>query len=108
MIILVAAGLRGYSLLCVQHDYHLSFYWLAICPYRNTFFLDEKMKNFLHNIFTSADNETFSMSKVIAFSASCVMCFNFVRNDVTDMQGFGIAISALIAALAAKTWSDVK
>ena len=66
------------------------------------------MKTFLNHIFTSADNETFSMSKLIAFFAGVALCYNFIANEVTDMQGFGIAIASVIAALAAKTFVDVK
>ena len=66
------------------------------------------MKTFLNHIFTSADNETFSMSKVIAFAAGMAMVYNFIKQDVTDIQGFGTAIALVIASLAAKTFTDVK
>ncbi len=66
------------------------------------------MKNFLSHIFTSADNETFSMSKVLAFAAGMAMVYNFIKQDVTDIQGFGTAIALVIGALAAKTFTDVK
>ena len=66
------------------------------------------MKTFFNHIFTSADNETFSMSKVIAFAAGMAMVYNFIKQDVTDIQGFGTAIALVIASLAAKTFTDVK
>jgi len=66
------------------------------------------MRTYLQHIFTSADNETFSMSKLIAFIAAIALCVNFVRLDSTDASGFGLAVAGLIAALAAKTFTDVK
>lgn len=66
------------------------------------------MKTFLFHIFTSADNETFSMSKVIAFVAVATLAYNSILNGIADVQGYGIAVAAIIGALAAKTFTDVK
>lgn len=66
------------------------------------------MKSFLNHIFTSADNETFSMSKLIAFVAALALVYNSMLNGIPDVQGYGIAVAAIIGALAAKTFTDVK
>lgn len=63
------------------------------------------MSNYLKNIFTSADNETFSMSKLIAFLAGLVLIFNYARFG-GDISAFGIAIGTIITALAIKTATD--
>lgn len=60
----------------------------------------------IKDIFTSKDNQTFSMSKTLAFTSGCALIFNFVKLGITDMQGFGIAVGAIIAALAAKSATD--
>ena len=66
------------------------------------------MKTFLNHIFTSADNETFSMSKLIAFISVATLAYHSVMNGITDVQGYGIAVAAIIGALAAKTFVDPK
>ena len=63
------------------------------------------MKDYLKNLFTSADNETFSLSKLIAFAAGIVMIGNYARFG-GDVQAFGIAIGAIITSLAIKTATD--
>ena len=60
----------------------------------------------IKDLFTSRDNQTFSLSKTLAFTAGCALIFNFIKLDSADMQGFGIAIGAMIAALAAKSATD--
>lgn len=60
----------------------------------------------LKDIFTSKDNQTFSMSKLAAFAAVFAMIYQFIKMSSIDFQGFGVAVSALIAALAAKSFTD--
>lgn len=64
------------------------------------------MKKLLLDIFTSKDNSTFSMSKTLAFLGGMALIYNFIKLSVTDMQGFGVAIGAMIGALAAKSFTD--
>lgn len=64
------------------------------------------MKQYLLNIFTSRDNETFSMSKLIGFMAAVTLIGEFIRMSSVDFQGFGVAIAALLAAFAAKSVTD--
>lgn len=66
------------------------------------------MKEFLLNIFTSADNSTFSMSKLIGFTGTCAMIFEFIKVASVDFQGFGIALASLIGAFAVKSYTDTK
>lgn len=58
--------------------------------------------SYLKNIFTARDNETFSLTKLIAALAALVMMCNFIRTLSVDFQGFGIGISAMVAAMAMK------
>lgn len=66
------------------------------------------MIKFLNDIFTSRDNATFSMSKLIGSTAGVAMVYEFIRMSSVDFQGFGIGASTLIAALAAKAYTDTK
>lgn len=68
----------------------------------------EFLKNFLHNILTARDNLTFSLSKIIAIAGVVGLCFNFVKLGSADFQGFGLAVSILIAALAGKYFVEDK
>ena len=60
----------------------------------------------LKDIFTSRDNSTFSMSKLIAIGAACGMIFEFLKTGSVDFQGFGIGVASVIGALAAKSFTD--
>jgi hypothetical protein len=64
------------------------------------------MNNFLKNIFTGSDNQTFSMSKLVAIGGAVTMIYNFWHVGSVDFQGFGIGICTIITAMAAKTWSE--
>jgi hypothetical protein len=66
------------------------------------------MIEFLKNILTARDNETFSLSKILAITAVSAMVFNFVKLASGDYQGFGIGVSIMIAALAGKYWVEDK
>ena len=60
------------------------------------------MIEFLKNIFTGRDNETFSLTKILAITGVAALTFNFVKLFSTDYQGYGIAVSIIMAALAGK------
>lgn len=60
------------------------------------------MKNILMNWLTARDNESFSLTKLIAIAGVTTMCYNFVINGSADFQGFGLALTGIIAAMAAK------
>ena len=62
----------------------------------------------LKHILTAADNQTYSLSKLIGVSGTAAMIFNFVKVGSVDFQGFGIGISTLVAALAAKYFVEDK
>jgi hypothetical protein len=52
--------------------------------------------------FTARDGVSWSLTKLFGALACAAMIFNFVRVGSVDFSGFGIAIAALIASLAAK------
>lgn len=60
------------------------------------------MAQMLKHWFTSRDNATWSMTKLIAAGAAITAIVQFFRLKSVDFQGFGIGMSTLIAALAAK------
>jgi hypothetical protein len=66
------------------------------------------MKELLMNIFTSADNSTYSMSKIIGFLGSMAIIGQFIRVGSVDFQGFAIGLAALITAFAVKAATDPK
>lgn len=60
------------------------------------------MKNILINWLTARDNESYSLTKLIAIAGVSTMCYNFISSGSADFQGFGIALTGIIAAMAAK------
>lgn len=66
------------------------------------------MGDFIKNILTSADNSTYSMSKIIGLIGSMAMISDFVKAESIDFQGLGIGLATIIAAFAAKAMTDTK
>jgi hypothetical protein len=66
------------------------------------------MIEFLKNIFTANDNATFSMTKVIAITAVVSMTYTFISVISQDFQGYGIGVSIIMGALAAKYFVESK
>jgi len=64
------------------------------------------MKTIIKDWFTSRNGADFSLSKMIAFLAGAAMITQFVRMGSVDFTGFGVAIAAIIAALAGKYFVD--
>lgn len=60
------------------------------------------MKDFFQHLFTARDNESFSLTKVIAIVTVVAMIVNFIRVESVDFTGLGIGVTGIIAALAAK------
>ena len=60
------------------------------------------MFNILKDWFTARNGVDFSLTKLISIATAIVMMVQFVRTGSIDFQGFGIAIGAIVAALAAK------
>ena len=56
----------------------------------------------LHDWFTARNGLDFSLTKLISIATAVVMMVQFIRIGSVDFQGFGIAIGAIVAALAAK------
>ena len=68
-----------------------------------------QMKKFVKDCMTSRDGESFSLSKILGAAALASMAYRFlqVQEGVPpDYQGFGIAVAAIITALAAKSFTD--
>lgn len=57
---------------------------------------------FFHHLLTARDNESFSLTKIIAIATVSAMLFNFVRVGSIDFTGLGIGVTGIIAAMAAK------
>lgn len=66
------------------------------------------MRVFIKDVFTSRNGNDFSMSKLIASLAGLALITQFIRMGSVDFTGFGIAIAAIIAALAGKYYVDEK
>ena len=60
------------------------------------------MNNFMKNILTARDNESFSLVKLIAIATIAAMLFNFIRVGSVDFAGLGIGVTGILAAMAAK------
>jgi hypothetical protein len=67
---------------------------------------DEPMIKFLKNILTARDNDTFSLSKIIAIGGGFAMIGEFLYKGSVDFQGFGIGITTIIGSLAAKYYVE--
>ena len=66
------------------------------------------IQKYLSNIFTDADNSTFSSSKLVGVSASIVASYSFIKVGSVDFAGFCAGQAALIAALAAKKYVETR
>lgn len=64
------------------------------------------MLTYLKNIFTARDNESFSLTKLICVAGCVAMVHNFITTASTDFGAFGLGISGLIAAMAAKYYVE--
>lgn len=60
------------------------------------------MKNLIKHWFTARDGVSWSLTKLYGTLALSALVFNFLRTGSVDFSGFGLAVAALIAALAAK------
>ena len=60
------------------------------------------------HLLTQSDNETYSLSKLLAFGAGCAMVYEFVAQSSTAFQDFGVGVGAMVAALAAKQFVEQK
>lgn len=58
--------------------------------------------NIIKDWFTARNGVDWSLTKLYGTLAMSALIFNFVRAGSIDFSGFGIAVAALIAALAAK------
>ena len=63
---------------------------------------------YLIDILTSRNGVDFSMSKLIAIVGCFTLCGEFLYVKSADFQGLGIALTALIGSLAAKSFVDAK
>ncbi len=66
------------------------------------------MVKYLTDIFTSADNKTFSMSKTLVFISGLAMVGEFIYKGSVEYQNFAVGIAAIVASLAIKSYTDQK
>ena len=66
------------------------------------------MLNFLKNLFTARDNESFSLTKLFGLAGVTAMVFNFISTASVDFNGFGLGVAGLMAAMAAKYYVEDK
>ena len=66
------------------------------------------MFDYLKHILTGRDNSTFSLSKLIGIAGGAAMIAQFLGSGSVDFQGFGIGVSTIMAALAAKYFVEGK
>jgi hypothetical protein len=64
------------------------------------------MIKFLQHILTGADNESYSLTKLIGIAGGCSMVYQFIHAGSVDFQGLGIGVSTIMAALAAKYYVE--
>jgi hypothetical protein len=64
------------------------------------------MKTIIKHWFTGRDNETFSYTKLASFTGVVALVYNFVSTASGDFQGFGTALGLIIAAHAAKHYTE--
>jgi hypothetical protein len=66
------------------------------------------MRQFINNIFTARDNVTFSMTKLLGMSGGFSMVWKFIQAPSPDYQAFGLGLAGIMAALAAKYYTEGK
>jgi hypothetical protein len=62
--------------------------------------------NFLRNLFTERDNVSWCIGRVIGAGAGFESMIRFWQTQTPDFIGFATAIGAIIAAIAAKNYSE--
>jgi hypothetical protein len=60
------------------------------------------MIDYIKHILTARNGEAFSLTKIISIVTVITMLVNFIRVQSVDFTGLGIAVTGIIAALAAK------
>lgn len=64
------------------------------------------MLKFLTDCFTERDGTSWCMGRSIGFLAFAEMMYKFFQSSSVDFQGFAIGVSSIIAAVAAKNFSE--
>jgi hypothetical protein len=66
------------------------------------------MKKLIIDMFTEDDGVSWCIGRIMGFMAFLTLLEQFVRLGDKDWQSFGISVASLIAAVAAKNWSERK
>ena len=66
------------------------------------------IKKFLNDLFTEYDGTSFCVGRVIGFAAFCTMDYKFIVASTTDYISFAGGVSAIIAAVAYKNYTEGK
>ena len=68
--------------------------------------MKDKLIQFLVDLLTARNGVDYSLTKLMGISAGITMIVKFWQLPTPDFQGFAIGISAIMAALAAKYYSE--
>jgi hypothetical protein len=60
------------------------------------------------DFFTENDGQSWDLARFMGFAAFVEMSYKFLVSGNFDWQGFAIGVSAIIAGVAAKNWSEKK
>ena len=64
------------------------------------------IKTIINDIFTARDGKSISMTKLFAMMGAGALIYNFIITASQDYNGFGFALAALIASMAAKYYVE--
>lgn len=64
------------------------------------------MLTYFKDLFTARNGVDYSLTKAVGIAGGIAMVVNFIRVESVDFSGFGIGISTIMAALAAKYWAE--
>lgn len=66
------------------------------------------LTQFLKNILTARDNETYSITKVWVSAAAAAMIYRFVTEPTVNYYEFGVGFGVLLAVLVGKYFVEDK
>jgi len=69
---------------------------------------DSMMKKLITDWFTENDGSSWCIGRAMGAVAFLALLEQFIRLGDKDWQSFGISVSTIIAAVAAKNWSERK
>lgn len=67
-----------------------------------------KLAEIINHIFTARDGESYSLTKLFGITGVASLTYNFIHNASADFTGYGIAVTGVMAAMAAKYMVEEK